>query len=208
MNLSHLETAALRLAIARDDAGIRESLEVFRVDRNESNLMDTLRNIAKKTIEETLRGAGYDNGALDESSNPNNNDNEEEEEESEASAAGDSDVQGEGSAGNESDDDQDDSGDDDDDDEDNDDDDDDDDATDGKQLMSTQSARDHIFPILVSELSKENIISFSDGETLLSAFKNGDVVINAALDVYDLDSDMAELVDTLQRVANISNALA
>lgn len=68
--------------------------------------------------------------------------------------------------------------------------------------MSTQAARDHVFPILVAELIKENIVDAKSGAKLLSLFKgpNGDAVINAALDVYDVDNDMADLVDTLQRV--------
>ena len=60
MNLSHLETAALRLAIARDDFAIRSALEMFRISRDEAELIDTLRNVAKKTIDTTLTEAGYD----------------------------------------------------------------------------------------------------------------------------------------------------
>lgn len=68
-------------------------------------------------------------------------------------------------------------------------------------LMSTQSAREYIFPILLSELVKEKVLSEDDGDILKELFSGGDAVVNAALDVYDLDSDMAELVDTLQKVA-------
>mmetsp|Transcript_13315 Transcript_13315/g.13803 ORF Transcript_13315/g.13803 Transcript_13315/m.13803 type:complete len:343 (-) Transcript_13315:771-1799(-) len=69
MNLSHLETAALRLAIARDDPTIRHALETFRVNRNENVLMDTLRNVARQTINETLTEAGYDGIDEDEDNN-------------------------------------------------------------------------------------------------------------------------------------------
>lgn len=165
MNLSHLETAALRLAIARDDPGIRSTLEAFRLDRNEAILMDTLRQVARRTISETLSEAGYDGV--------------EGEEEEDSDQAGDQD--GEGDAGEEeaSDEEEDD---------------------DNQGLMVTKSARNHIFPILVNELVKESVLSSGDGSALLKRFQQGDEVINAALDVYDLDSDLSELVDTLQRV--------
>ncbi len=48
MNLMHLETAALRLAIARDDPAIRQSLEAFRAHRNEQQLVSTLRRVASQ----------------------------------------------------------------------------------------------------------------------------------------------------------------
>ena len=61
------------------------------------------------------------------------------------------------------------------------------------------STRDAIFPLLVSELVKESILRDADGRRLLSLYKSDSPIIHAALDVYDLDSDIAELVDTLQR---------
>jgi hypothetical protein len=168
MNLSHLETAALRLAIARDDPGIRSALEAFRLDRNEAILMDTLRQVARRTISETLSEAGYD-GVEGEG-----------EEEEDSDQAGDQD--GEGDAGEEEASDEEEEDD------------------DNQGLMVTKSARNHIFPILVNELVKESVLSSGDGSALLKRFQQGDEVINAALDVYDLDSDLSELVDTLQRV--------
>jgi hypothetical protein len=195
MNLSHLETAALRLAIARDDFAIRSALEMFRVSRDEAELIETLRSVAKKTIDTTLTEAGYD-GIQDEHETGEGGDEEE-----------DDDVEDE----NDDDDDDDNTNDNDDGDDDSNDDDDDDDEDDNEispaaendegGLMSTQSAREYIFPILLSELVKEKVIGEDDGEILRKLFSNGDAVVNAALDVYDLDSDMAELVDTLQKVA-------
>jgi hypothetical protein len=43
MHLTHLETAALRLAIARDDASVKQAIESFRSTLNENVLMSTLR---------------------------------------------------------------------------------------------------------------------------------------------------------------------
>jgi hypothetical protein len=43
MHLTHLETAALRLAIARDDAAVKQAIESFRSTLNENVLMSTLR---------------------------------------------------------------------------------------------------------------------------------------------------------------------
>lgn len=63
-------------------------------------------------------------------------------------------------------------------------------------------ARNHVFPMLLAELSKEGLLSSYDSQMLLSEFRKENVTINAALDVYDMDSDMAELVDTLQRIAS------
>lgn len=176
MNLSHLETAALRLAIARDDPSIRAALENFRSSRNTEALKRALRDVAKNTIAETLSEAGYDG------------------------------VEGEEEEGQEDDNQDDDDNNEEDDNKDDDDADEDEDADDSEaRLMSTQSARDYIFPILIGELVKENVMSSSEGDLLRGLFEKGDDVVNAALDVYDLDSDMAELVDTLQRVVQTHN---
>ena len=43
MQLTHLETAALRLAIARDDASVKLAIEAFRSSLNETTLMADLR---------------------------------------------------------------------------------------------------------------------------------------------------------------------
>lgn len=45
MQLTHLETAALRLAIARDDAAVKNAIEAFRASLDESALMDALRYV-------------------------------------------------------------------------------------------------------------------------------------------------------------------
>jgi len=57
----------------------------------------------------------------------------------------------------------------------------------------------------VSELIKENIIKPNDGSKLRNLYHVKDPVISAALDVYDLDSDIGELVDTLQRRLLVSD---
>ena len=59
MSLSNLETAALRLAIARDDSAIRMSLDMFRRDLNEQRLTNALHQIARDTIASTLEERGY-----------------------------------------------------------------------------------------------------------------------------------------------------
>ena len=43
MSLSHLETTALRLAIARNDNAIKAALDSFRNSLNENELKDNLR---------------------------------------------------------------------------------------------------------------------------------------------------------------------
>ena len=41
-----------------------------------------------------------------------------------------------------------------------------------------------------------------DGEVIMRHFARGHPAISAALDVYDLNSDMAALVEVLQQTAN------
>ena len=175
MNLSHLETAALRLAIARNDPAIRGALEGFRSTQDTEALKRSLRDVAQKTISETLSDAGYDGV--------------EGEEEGEGRQQSDDDDDGEEGGDHYGEDEGDN----------------DDEQEGGEEeaergLMSTQAAREYIFPILIAELVKENVLNAGQGSALRSLFQKGDAVVNAALDVYDLDSDMAELVDTLQRV--------
>lgn len=77
----------------------------------------------------------------------------------------------------------------------------------GNSLLLSQTARDHIFPILVQELVKENIIAKPHGRIILQEFAAGNPVISTALDIYDRDNDMAQLVESLQQmVENIQKA--
>jgi hypothetical protein len=73
-------------------------------------------------------------------------------------------------------------------------------------LITSQSARGHVFPILVSELVKESIMEKPDGELILKEFGKNHPAISAALDVYDQNSDMAGLVATLQQTVNTLRA--
>jgi hypothetical protein len=68
----------------------------------------------------------------------------------------------------------------------------------GTSLITSQAARNHVFPILVSELVKENILTAKHGAAIMKQFSEGSAVISAAIDVYDRDSDLAHLVQTLQ----------
>ena len=51
MELTEEETAALRLCVAREDMHLRAALEVFRLERDPDDLKDTLRRIARRTVE-------------------------------------------------------------------------------------------------------------------------------------------------------------
>ena len=189
MNLSQLETAALRLAISREDSDIRAALEAFKKDRDESALVKKLRETAKKMITSTLDEAGYQLAEDD--------DDEEEAEEVEEVL----------------DDEDEDDDDNDEDEDDNDDDSKDEDNDNGDNerssgLMSSKVVWAHIFPILVSELRKGDIISSSEESILLREFLNDNDVLNAALDVYDTDSNMAELVDTLKKLSSSTSSSA
>jgi hypothetical protein len=67
MDLSHLETAALRLAIARNDDSIRNAIEQFRSDMNENRLKTTLKEVALSVIKDTLNDVDDD---VDDDDNP------------------------------------------------------------------------------------------------------------------------------------------
>jgi hypothetical protein len=92
-----------------------------------------------------------------------------------------------------------------DDEEDEEDDEDDEEESDKDGYLSSHAARERVFPLLLSELLKENIISSGDEAVLLKMFKEGSPVINGALDVYDLDHDMSDLVDTLQAAVSAAD---
>ena len=182
MSLSSVETAALRLAIARGDAHIRDALEIFKLEQDEDRLVETLRTIAKATISATMEEQDRKEAAGEES-----DDDDDDDDDSDADSGDDdsdeedevrNNTQANANTGSPE-------------------------ATSaGSSALSTQTARTQIFPILLNELSKENIVRKDQAETLFSLFQENNVVIAAALDVYDLDNDMAELVDTLHRIAN------
>lgn len=181
MKLNHLETAALRLAIARDDQSIRTCLEDFRKDRSESRLMQGLHTIARETISNTLQEAGYD-GLEDEEKGNADNENDEKEwinqQDNDGDEKSDDDESGDDS---------------------------DDNDEQPANLMSSQAARERVFPLLISELSKESIISPEDARKLYRLFVEKNDVLNSALDVYDLDNNIAELVDTMIRLAKVAD---
>lgn len=61
-----------------------------------------------------------------------------------------------------------------------------------------------MFPILVNELVKENILTSRQGSTIMKQFAEGNALVSAAIDVYDRDSDLAQLVQTLQSAVDHS----
>eukprot|EP01032_Pedospumella_encystans_P013349 gene13349-15376_t len=286
MQLSHLETAALRLAIARNDASVREAIEVFRVRKNESSLMAALRAIATETIRNTLsetenqdsndddeeeeeenededpdnEAEGYEDddesrqeGSSDESQDGHQDDEDDEDDSSyeraeakevddlirkystytsstttKSSATSSNDAKqpspdrythqearskaasssssaydykrqeaGEGKYRDESDDEEQDEEEEEEDDEE-DEEEEEEEQDQGTSLITSQAARNHVFPILVNELVKESILTSKQGKAVMAQFSEGSSVISAALDIYDRDSDLAHLVNTLQ----------
>ncbi|CAK9252486.1 unnamed protein product [Sphagnum jensenii] len=67
--------------------------------------------------------------------------------------------------------------------------------------LTSEVARNHIFPVLVSEMMKEKILNETEGNSILRLFQQGNASVSSALDRYDSDHDMSELVDTLQGLA-------
>jgi hypothetical protein len=55
MELSEAESMALRLCIARDDPHVRAALEVFKLERDEDDLRDTLKRLSRRTVEGMMR---------------------------------------------------------------------------------------------------------------------------------------------------------
>jgi hypothetical protein len=197
MKLSDLETAALRLAIAENDPAIRTAIDRFRSDVNEAALLYAMRVAARSVIQRTLStrmGRAFEKGGEE----YERNEGEDEDDEVKDSEDEDQDEEDVEEDNNE------DNGDENDDDEDNEEE---DETTDqGNSLILSQTARDHVFPILIQELIKESIISRNDGKIILQEFAAGNPVISTALDVYDRDNDMAQLVESLQQMVENVNS--
>jgi len=180
LEMTQMETAALRLAIARQDRSVMVALENFKQDLSENNLVNSLKNIAKQVIIESLQS-----NDIAGSSDTNNED-----------------TEAVRRLPNYTDDYED--GDDDDSDDDDSDDDDEEDYEDQSPVSNDDrvkvltSARNHIFPLLVSELAKANIISLTEGKNLLKLFQEQNSSIHSALDTYDRDSDLHKLVVSMK----------
>ena len=176
MRLSDLETAALRLAIAKNDPIITSAMETFRLSRDTQGLASNLTQIARKYVEEydmeEEYGQNEDNDVGDE-------DDEylrKLEEEAGYRKLGDEDDDSDEYSDDENDD-----------------------------LVQMQ-AREQIFPVLIDELSKENIITETDRGVLLNLFASNNSMLNSALDAYDVDNNLGQLVDTLRQVASRYNS--
>lgn len=142
MNLSHLETSALRLAIAKNDPAIRKAIDIFRDELDEDALKNALRIVAQSTIHAEQSVPVVSDAIKDEDLHSNS-------------------------------------------------------------LITSQLARERVFPILIAELVKESILSSEIGNAIMKQFAMRNPVISAALDVYDRDNDMGQLVDTLQEFVEV-----
>jgi len=240
MSMTELEQTALRLAIAESDPSVRNAIDNFRQDQDESKLIAAMRNTAHAVITRTLdnarqaeeeddednedepddEGGDYD----DEEEGDEEGDEEGEAEDRQLNAAStyrrydgyddEKDVDDDEQDGNEEDNEGNDEDGDEYEDEEGDDDDDGDDYDDGEDyedpgasLITSKSARDHVFPILVTELMKESIISRGDGKVIMQQFAANNPAVTTALDRYDTTNDMAQLVDALQQmVDNLTQA--
>lgn len=70
-----------------------------------------------------------------------------------------------------------------------------------ESLMGSEAARKHVFPMLLTELVKEQIIDKQAAESLQKLFDKGNREIKTALDVYDKENDMASLVNSLKNIS-------
>ena len=193
MSLSHVETAALRLAIARDEPALKASLAAFRENLDEPALKAALAAISRSTIDQTISESGYDYFADDSYKGPSvyssyptppppdqpptagdyaYHEEGEESSEEESSEEESSEEEKEDSKG----------------------------GAFASVPVSPQSTRNHVFPVLISELIKEGLLGASDGSSLLDLFHKGAPSVAKALDAYDGSGDIAALLDCLQEV--------
>lgn len=206
MQLSDIETAALRLAIAKDDESVRRAIDTYRVTSNDAALKQALLHAARETIRNTLENDVDDDeeDGDEEEEEEDEEDDDDEDEEDGDNARYSNPYAGTGNAYRKYDYDQ--SEDATESDEEEEDDEDDEDGDEGREDadegVTSKAARDHIFPILVNELVKESIIKPRAGNAILKLFEQRDKQIVAALDAYDQDSDMGGLVMTLQKIVD------
>mmetsp|Transcript_25082 Transcript_25082/g.49976 ORF Transcript_25082/g.49976 Transcript_25082/m.49976 type:complete len:922 (+) Transcript_25082:803-3568(+) len=156
MDLGDIETAALRLCIARGDPALKASLEAFRITENGTDLQDTLRKIIRSTIEGVDAGQNVQQTRAAESAALQR---ERQAEQQQPQNAGDAEK-------------------------------------------FTDMERRYIITMLISELSKQDIITAVQGSDLLSKYNAGDAEITDALDVYERERSMESFVATLKTVAD------
>ena len=216
MALSKLERTALRLAVSSDDEIVKEALSAFSVNKDESSLITSLRRVIDKVVIEIKSSqAGFvpdddsegEDGNIsprsrekaffqeesakqsnvieddDEDEDDEVDDEEEEYENDEFETAGGEDQDEE-----------------------------EEDEEDGNEInqsnivdpspLGTKSFRKHIVPILLHELELESIFTSAECQSLLKLFHAGDSKMTVALDRYDVDHDMAYLVDSFQIIAS------
>ena len=187
MSLNQIETAALRLCVARNDIHVRAALEVFRLENDADDLKDTLRRIARRMIEQTTSqveaseriAAGVEDDDDDDDKDYEDNEDEDEDEDDE------------------------DDDDDDDDDDEEEDDEEDDEA--GPQGDGELARRRHVIHTLLSQLMENETLSEGEARAVLKMFLTKDDVLSAALDVFEMDNDVDELKDTIVRLGKLSS---
>lgn len=203
------------LAIAQELPSVREALEAYRVNRDDDDLMATLRGIASEVLRTTMeendmdiQGAGSDEEEEEDEEQSEEDDAESDEgEDSDGSeddsslraAAGSTSASSQSSLGSShsstsggvsdsravsssslS-----------------------TDSSNGTVSFTSQAARTHIFPILLTELSKHAFLSNEQAMILLTLFEHEEDIVHAALDEYDSAGDMRQLVETLTRIAAV-----
>ena len=172
MNLNDIQTAALRLSIAKNDPALRAALEAFRITENGKDIQDTLWKIIKRTIE-GVEVSENSNGAAATGGNPAGGANVPEKvPKAKADADADADAEAqtvEVEAANPD--------------------------------KFTDMERRYIFTMLISELSKQEIISAVQGSDLLAKYNNGEAGVIGALDEYEVDRSMEVFVGKLTSMA-------
>ncbi|GMH95540.1 hypothetical protein TrST_g9299 [Triparma strigata] len=156
MDLGDIETAALRLCIAKGDPTLKAALEAFRITDNGVDLQDTLRKIIRNTIE----GVDVQERV--------NSVRQKEQAQREVAVETSQPPQADGA--------------------------------DAEKF--TDMERRYIITMLISELSKQGIITAVQGSDLLAKFNAGDEEVTTALDKYEEERSMENFVGTLKAVSD------
>jgi len=162
LGLGRVETAALRLAVAKGDPNLTAVLEVYRLERDPADLLDSLRRIVRTTL------AGID---LSQDARPTESTKDSENKRSTAKVSPQPPKEGMTA-----------------------------DTWEIQERFDIQ--RKTIFDLLTSELVKAKLLFPNQEKMLQELYNKRDSVLMAAFDVYEIESNLEEFVDTLKRIVS------
>ena len=170
MNLSRDETIALRDAISNDDPLLKSALELYRSNQSEDNLVTNLRAICKRLMNKNSSSTMSLSPSKSAAPAPTS-----------TIASKPSSKKSPNSKSNT--------------------------KSNSKSVLSHETSKNSvsppiqdIFPILLNELIREAIFTPQEGTKLFQLYQNNDEVMATALDLYELDHDLAGFVGSLEKI--------